>query len=106
MAGKLTLFLTLLCALSAFAAKPLWHELEGYSFAQYEKDFAKVYNTPSNRAMRQMLFETELKRVTQFNTLGKSWKEGVNHMSDWTVGEVGNLGENSAIFLALSMDRG
>ena len=55
-----------------------------YRFEQYEADFSKIYAVgEQERAMRQRLFEHELKIVLSHNHRGGTWVAGINHMSDW-----------------------
>jgi hypothetical protein len=99
---ELEMFGLVLAALFALSlAGPRWHELEGYTFEQYEQDFNKEYKDVTERVFRRMVFEKQLKRVTAHNKgtprcelclpsedTTKSWKEGVNRFSDWTRNEL------------------
>lgn len=72
----------------AFARPPKAHELEGYTFEKYVKDFNKAYHKPAEFARRKALFEAKLADVKAFNEKsGRTYTKGINHMSDWTVEE-------------------
>lgn len=74
------------------AARPKWHQLEGYSFEQYIHDFHKTHVKGTDEyAKREALFNKKLSEVTAFNKAGRSYKKGINRMSDWTVAEVSAL---------------
>lgn len=79
---------TLLCAwlsIQCALGRPRWHELEGYSFEQYVRDFGKGYVSGTEEyTFREQLFTQELHRVQELNAAGLTWKEGVNHRSDMT----------------------
>eukprot|EP01118_Nematostelium_gracile_P006926 TRINITY_DN2243_c0_g1_i1.p1 TRINITY_DN2243_c0_g1~~TRINITY_DN2243_c0_g1_i1.p1 ORF type:complete len:389 (+),score=99.29 TRINITY_DN2243_c0_g1_i1:49-1167(+) len=84
---KITITVLVLLGLS-FAArtapKTRWNELEGYSFDRYLKEHHKQYE-PAEYQMRKSLFENRLRHIRAHNAdATKTWKEGVNHMSDWT----------------------
>jgi len=71
------------CSLSA----PKWHELEGYTFEQYEHDFRKVY-TQDEREDRRALFLANLNSIKRHNKDGAfTWKQGVNRFTDRTMQE-------------------
>jgi cathepsin L len=79
---KVTLVLLVLLGLSF--ARPKWFELDGYHFDQYIKDFTKHYE-PQEYKMRREIFEKNLRDIYAHNRDStKTWKEGVNHMTDWT----------------------
>jgi len=61
---------------------PKWHQLEGYTFEQYLQDHGKEYRA-SEMEFRRQMFEKNLAKVMAHNSEGKSWKMGVNHLSDW-----------------------
>jgi len=97
--NRLVVVAALLVALAAVAsARTQWHQLENYSFENYEKEFLKHYESPEEREFRRKLFEEELHRVRAHNRFGRrSWKVGVNHFSDWTEEEFRKtLGYNKA----------
>jgi len=81
-----------ICALAFFVAvhatsrirHPRWHQLDGYTFEQYMEDHNKAYRA-SELQMRRALFEKNVQRVNAHNAdSSKSWKMGINHLSDWT----------------------
>jgi len=72
-------------ATMALAARPKWHQLDGYTFDMYVKDFQKPHRKGTLEwRKRESLFNAELKEVRTHNVGGFSWKKGVNHLSDWT----------------------
>jgi len=81
------------------AAKTRWHQLEGYTFEHYKKEYGRTYATAAEHSRRQGLFEANLAAATKHNAdSSKTWKEGVNHMSDWSEAEFGRLlGYNKAL---------
>jgi cathepsin L len=75
--------------LATEARRPRWHELDGYGFAQYEKDFGKRYASPAEREHRRTLFERRLQQVKAWNSRPNvSYKKGVNAFSDKTDEEI------------------
>jgi C1A family cysteine protease len=70
------------------AKRPKAHELtHAYTFAQYTRDFGKKYSATEYRR-REGLFRAELTKVLAHNAdTTQLWRQGVNHMSDWTVEE-------------------
>jgi len=55
--------------------------LQDYTFDRYEHDFSKTY--AEDRAERQTIFEQRLITIRAHNAdASKSWKMGVNHLSD------------------------
>jgi len=89
MEGKLiflfvTIFLSFACAVK-------WNELQDYSFEKYLRGYKKIY-TPQEYINRKALFDSNLEQVRNHNNdTNKSWKLGVNHMSDWTPEEFQRL---------------
>jgi hypothetical protein len=87
--------LLVLAALAAAAAgaradgrRTRWHELAGYTFEDYEAEFGRVYADAGERALRRATVEAELARVRRHNADGgKTWKEGVNALTDRTPAE-------------------
>jgi len=64
--------------------RTLWHQLDGYTFDDYKAEFSKTY-TPDEEPLRRALFETKLKKIQQHNRDPyKTWKEGVNQLTDRT----------------------
>lgn len=81
------LIVVALLVAAAVAAHPRAHQLNGYTFEQYVKDFGKHYATRAEFDRRKVLFEKKIIEVLAHNAQGLSWKKGVNHMSDWTAEE-------------------
>jgi cathepsin L len=80
----------LVCIAVAFA-KPKWNELEGYTFERYLADFHKSY-THDEFQMRKQIFERKLDAILKHNNdTTKTWKNGVNKMTDWTEEEFNRL---------------
>lgn len=72
-------------------ARPKWHQLKGYTFEQYVKDFHRTY-TGAELALRRTLFEGRLQDIMAHNTNPSfTWKQGVNHLSDRTEAELKSL---------------
>jgi len=86
--------LLLVCIASPFllaSAKTQWHELEGYTFHDYAKEFNKRYE-PSEIKMRREIFEARLAKIMAHNRDStKTWKEGVNQLTDRTEKELKTL---------------
>jgi cathepsin L len=73
-------------------SRPRWFELKGYSFDQYVSDFGKQYASASEYNARKKLFETRLQEIHSHNSDStKTWKQGVNHLSDRTEEEFRRL---------------
>jgi len=73
------------------AAKTKWFELENYSFDAYVKEFGKTYSAVEF-AQRRVTFEQRLESIKRNNRdTTRSWKEGVNHMTDRTDEEFSKL---------------
>jgi len=76
-------------------ARPKWHELKGYTFERYVKDFGKPHKKGSAEwARREALFHEEMKAVNAHNVEQHSWKKGINQYSDWTEAEKTRLRGN------------
>jgi len=68
-----------------------WNELQDYSFEKYQKEFDKFYQ-PSDVLIRRWIFENNLVDILKHNSdPTKTWKKGVNHYTDWTLGEFKQL---------------
>jgi len=77
------------------SARPKWHQLDGYTFERYVKDFNKPHKKGTAEwARREALFNAELKSVMAHNAKGLSWKNGVNKFTDYTVEEKARLRGN------------
>lgn len=83
------LLLGFVTALPVILAKTEWHQLDSYTFNNYRQEFNKHYRTPGETAMRQELFEARLAKIKEHNRdAEKTWKEGVNHLTDRTEREL------------------
>jgi len=84
------MFAILLCTLaSSVTAKTLWHELDGYTFEQFETEFTKSYGSAEERNSRAAIFAERLAVVKAHNANpAHSWKRGVNQLTDKTKGEL------------------
>jgi len=88
---KSVVILVLLGFIALAVAKPLWHQLDKYDFDAYVKDFGKSYARGEYLA-RKRIFDSRLVSIKAHNAdTSKTWKEGVNHMSDWYPAELKNL---------------
>jgi len=77
----------------SFAASraPRWFELDDYSFEQYLEHFNKKYEG-EEYTVRKNLFEAKLNDIRRHNVdNSKSWKKGINHMSDWSLEQFNKL---------------
>ena len=84
-------FLVALLVSTTFALRPKWHELEGYTFERFEKDFGKKYGSEIERAKRKAIFEESLHEAKMHNSKTSSYKKGINKFSDWTKNEFQRL---------------
>ncbi|EGD74032.1 hypothetical protein PTSG_05727 [Salpingoeca rosetta] len=74
------------------SAKTLWHQLDGYSFEHFKAEYGKRYLSSEEHDFRRQVFERTLASVKAHNSdPTKTWKQGINHMSDWTDGEFKRL---------------
>lgn len=86
---KLLVFLAL-CVVAAAATK--WHELEGYTFEAYKKEFSKHYESSSEEGYRKAVFERRLAEIKAHNKdETKTWKNGVNALTDRSPPELKQL---------------
>lgn len=84
--------LALGCFSMGAAAKTLWHQLDDYTFENYITEFGKQYETAEEHATRQAIFQQRLTEIQRHNRdASKTWKEGVNHLTDRTPAEFGHL---------------
>lgn len=80
------------CFVFHLAAGVKWFELEDYTFENYVQDFKKKYESPEELNFRRARFDAEVERVKKHNSdPTKTWKEGVNHLTDRTREEFGDL---------------
>jgi len=85
-------YLLFLAALIVLCVATKWHELDTYTFEKYETEFKRSYITPTERFHRKSLFERRLAEIKAHNTNpGKTWKRGVNHLTDRTDEELKSL---------------
>jgi len=85
----------LLAVVAAAASSPAphtkWHQLQGYTFDKYRKEFSKVYDH-HEYLLRKSIFEERLASIMAHNSdPTKTWKQGVNHLTDRTDGEMNVL---------------
>jgi len=71
------------------SARPKWTELsENYSWKEYKHDLGKRYSGAED-GLRREIFEKNLKTILRHNANpDASYRMGVNHMTDWTEGEL------------------
>jgi len=73
-------------------AKTTWDQLEGYTYKHYVAEFGRAFASNEERAAREALFESRLAEVRRHNAdPSKSWKQGVNQLTDRTEGEIRQL---------------
>jgi cathepsin L len=60
--------------------------LEGYHFAQYVRDFKKIYGS-TEYSRREAIFNGNLNRIRQFNSEPHLYKKGVNRFTDMSADE-------------------
>ena len=74
------------------AAAPRWHQLHGYTFESYVRDFNKPYAEGSSEwEMRKAIFEDRIGNILKHNSANASWKKGVNQFTDYREEEFGRL---------------
>jgi len=68
-----------------------WHELDSYTFDNYELDFSKTYE-PQEKPLRKQIFDMKLKEIKTHNAdTTKTWKMSVNQFTDRTDQEFSNV---------------
>jgi cathepsin L len=93
---KTFLFVAVICLLAASTVAGTkttkWYELtNSYSFAEYQKEFNKVYESETEKVFRKRIFEERLKAVLLHNAdPSQTYKRGVNHFTDHTLEELKN----------------
>eukprot|EP00935_MAST-01C_sp_MAST-1C-sp1_P000299 g299.t1 len=91
----------LLLAAAALVASspPAWHELDGYSFEAYARDFHKQYDNAVELARRERIFNRELLKIQHHNAqAGISFRMGVNQFTDLEADEMkARLGFDKAL---------
>ena len=81
----------------AEAKKTKWHQLNGYTFDKYVMEFGKSY-APEEYAARKNIFEEKLEKIRAHNNdPTKTWKSGVNHLTDLSE----NVGRNNLFILKI-----
>lgn len=77
--------LVVLVAVTA-AARPKWHQLEGYTFERYVSDFGRRYARGSEEwTLRETTFYKQLAKIQAHNADPKAtWRQGVNQFTDMT----------------------
>ena len=65
-----------------------WHQLDGYTFERYEREFHKHYESRAERQWRSEVFYARLHEIRSHNAEAHhSWKKGVNAFTDRTDAE-------------------
>lgn len=78
-----SLFTFVLLITFASCSATLWHELDGYTFDSYKKEFNRKYSSDSEHGYRKALFERRLVAIRAHNAdLTQTWKAGVNDLTD------------------------
>jgi len=79
----------IVCFLCSGFAKTTWDKLSrNYSFEQYKREFGKSYASVEEEKLRRIMFKTRLSKILLHNAdVTKTWKEGVNHLTDSTESE-------------------
>jgi len=87
-----SVLLVALFVVAALAARNTkWHQLEGYTYDKYLKEYNKMYDSVETE-YRRSIFAERLQKIKAHNKdETKTWKEGVNHMTDWTEEEFSKL---------------
>jgi len=89
---SMKLCLLLVVVITVCESKTLWHQLDGYSFENWMVEFGKNYSSVEERVYRQSIWSQNLAKIKAHNAdTTKPWKEGVNHMTDWTKDEFKSL---------------
>jgi len=84
-------FFGLLGLVSFCSAHTRWFALEEYNFEKYVEEFHKNYS-PEEHINRGAIFQARLEAIKKHNSDStKTWKKGVNRMTDWTPAEYRRL---------------
>ena len=85
----LVLLWLVLFFVAAAWSRPLWHQLDGYTFERFVTDFGRAYEHNSSEwHLRKQTFAQRLASIRAHNAdAGSSYKRGVNQFSDWTEDE-------------------
>jgi hypothetical protein len=97
--------LALLALLASGAgAKTTWDALDQYSFDRYVVEFNKAYASDDEVASRRDIFESRLAAIKAHNRdASKSWKQGVNQLTDRSEAEIRQLlGYNKGVAAGLA----
>nr|BBJ29174.1 papain family cysteine protease containing protein [Acanthamoeba castellanii] len=97
--------LALLALLASGAgAKTTWDALDHYSFDRYVVEFNKAYASDDEVASRRAIFESRLAAIKAHNRdASKSWKQGVNQLTDRSEAEIRQLlGYNKGVAAGLA----
>jgi cathepsin L len=74
------------------AAKTEWYQLDGYNFDAYAAEYGREYGSPAERVKRAAIFNDRMATIRVHNKdPAHTWKRGVNHLTDRTVGELAAL---------------
>ena len=78
-----------LLVVAAFAKKPSWREVEGYTFEKFVTDFKKPYVAGEERfQVRKEIFAKNIQHINTINAdVTRSWKAGVNMFTDMSPAE-------------------
>jgi len=72
--------------------KTTWKDLDNYTFKDYVVEYNKVYSSAGEAEFRQSIFEQKLRIIKEHNKdTSKTWKKGVNHLTDRTETEFKQL---------------
>lgn len=86
---KLALLVVMCVAAASVHARTLWHQLDNYDFEAYQKEFSRSYCPGPECEMRRARFEQVLREIKAHNSdPSKTWKEGVNELTDRTAKEI------------------
>lgn len=97
--------LALLALLASGAgAKTTWDALDHYSFDRYVVEFNKAYASDDEVVSRRAIFESRLAAIKAHNRdASKSWKQGVNQLTDRSEAEIRQLlGYNKGVAAGLA----
>jgi cathepsin L len=84
--------LALLLLITGLEAKTTWDQLDSYTFSDYVDEFGRTYSSSEEYAFRKQIFETNLEIIKAHNRdSSKTWKQGVNNLSDRTEEEYRRL---------------
>jgi cathepsin L len=94
----------LLIVISTITLSAALQLTEGYTFANYIKDFNKVYKDESEHLQRELIFNENVKIINLINSTSKTGKAGLNHLTDRTKAELEAIrGYNSKLIKSKSV---